>query len=471
MAKLIPSSLTGRLFLVSMLVILLFLPLAGLVLEQAYNNSLDRRLQEQLKIQAYSLMGLADEIEPGELWLPENLPDERFNQLGSGRYAQVTDSQGNSLWLSQSSLNIQLRDPIPNVLGELNIEDINPPGQFIFELLSLANDQLIETVRVTVIWEGPQESENIYTFVIAESLKPYLAEKQTFRDTLLFWLGGLGLFLLVVNAFALFWALRPLKKLADEIQQIEKGDIQILQTQYPTELNEVAKNLNVLINHEQQQRLRYRNTLQDLAHSLKTPLSVIQASLSNIENAQMKSLLAEHISRMNDIVSYQLQRAVSAGTSPIKQKVNVKASLEKIFEALDKVYRDNNITFQNQVAESCVFFGDENDLLEILGNLADNACKHGHSTVTVQASSNLQASQQTLQQAINIMIIDDGKGIPEALKKIVFQRGKRLDEDNEGQGIGLSVVSDIVASYKGCIDITTNDQQQNVIRVILPGVI
>ena len=340
MAQLIPSSLTGRLFLVSMLVILLFLPLAGLVLEQAYNNSLDRRLQEQLKIQTYSLMGLADEIEPGELWLPESLPDERFNQLGSGRYAQVTDSQGYSLWQSQSSLNIQLPNPIPSVHGEINIEDINPPGHFFFGRFSIANDQLIETVRVTVIWEGPEASENIYTFVIAESLKPYLAEKQTFRDTLLFWLGGLGLFLLVVNALALFWALRPLKKLANEIQQVEKGDINMLQTEYPSELNQVAKNLNLLINHEQQQRIRYRNTLQDLAHSLKTPLSVIQASLGQIENVTTKSLLAEHITRMNNIISYQLQRAVSAGTSPIKQKVNVRACLEKIFEALGKVYKD-----------------------------------------------------------------------------------------------------------------------------------
>ena len=298
MAKLMPSSLTGRLFLVSMLVILLFLPLAGLVLEQAYNKSIDRRLQEQLKIQAYGLMGLADELEPGVLWLPEALPDERFNQLGSGRYAEVTNSQGNSIWRSQSSLNIQLPNPVPNVFGEVNIEDINPPGQFVFNHINLTDEELIETVRVTVIWEGPHESEHIYTFLIAESLAPYLAEKQMFRDTLLFWLGGLGLFLLLVNALALIWALRPLKKLANEIQQIEKGDIKTLQTEYPTELNEVAKNLNLLINHEQQQRVRYRNTLQDLAHSLKTPLSVIQASLSKVDNQETKTLFSEHITRI-----------------------------------------------------------------------------------------------------------------------------------------------------------------------------
>jgi len=458
-----PSSLTGRLFLVSMLVILLFLPLAGLVLEQAYNKSIDRRLQEQLKIQAYGLMGLADELEPGVLWLPEALPDERFNQLGSGRYAEVTNSQGNSIWRSQSSLNIQLPNPVPNVFGEVNIEDINPPGQFVFNHINLTDEELIETVRVTVIWEGPHESEHIYTFLIAESLAPYLAEKQMFRDTLLFWLGGLGLFLLLVNALALIWALRPLKKLANEIQQIEKGDIKTLQTEYPTELNEVAKNLNLLINHEQQQRVRYRNTLQDLAHSLKTPLSVIQASLSKVDNQETKTLFSEHITRMNKIISYQLQRAVSAGTSPIKQKVNIKSSLEKVFTALKKVYVEKQISFDNQVDDTCLFFGDENDLLEILGNLCDNACKHGLSKVTVMSSS------LDSKQSIVLMIIDGGKGIPESLKEVIFQRGKRLDENNEGQGIGLSVVSDIVASYKGNIEITTNQQKENVIRVILPG--
>ena len=470
MAKLIPSSLTGRLFLVSMLVVMLFLPLAGLVLEQAFSNSLDMRLREQLKIQAYGLMGLADEIEPGQLWLPESLPDERFNQPESGRYAQVTDSQGNSLWQSQSSINIQFPNPIPNVPGEVNIEDINPPGQFIFERLLLPNEQLSETTRVTVIWEGPDKSENIYTFLVAESLSPYIAEKQIYRQTLLIWLGGLGVFLLTVNALALIWALRPLKRLAEEIRQVETGDAQLLETQYPTELHRVAYNLNALISHEQQQRSRYRNTLQDLAHSLKTPLSVMQTSLSKIENESIKILLSEHITRMSNIIGYQLQRAVSAGTSPIKQKVNVKNSLIKVFDALAKVYNDSNISFKNRVPDGCVFFGDENDLLEILGNLCDNACKYGHSMVIVEAHS-VVSEMAVLNDKFSLVVIDDGKGVPEKLQKIIFQRGKRLDENNEGQGIGLSVVNDIVASYKGTINISMDNKGLNTIQVNLPGIL
>jgi len=464
MAKLIPSSLTGRLFLVSMLVVLLFLPLAGLVLEQAYSNSIDRRVEEQLKIQVYGLMGLADELEPGTLWLPESLPDDRFNQLGSGRYAQVTDSQGNPLWQSQSSVNIQLPNPIPNVPGEVNIEDINPPGQFFFEHVSLTDKQIVATTRVTVIWEGPDNSENIYTFVVAESLSPYLAEKQTFRDTLLFWLGGLGIFLLAVDVLALLWALRPLKQLAAEIRLIETGSISQLKTQYPTELNRVTNNINALISHEQQQRSRYRNTLQDLAHSLKTPLSVLQTSLTKIDNYEVKNTLAEHITRMSNIVSYQLQRAVSAGASPIRQNVNVHTNLEKVLTALSKVYHDKNITFTNNITGSCIFYGDENDLLEILGNLCDNACKHGHSMVTVSAS---KVESET--DAIQLEVMDDGEGVPENLQQLIFQRGKRLDENNEGQGIGLSVVHDIVSSYKGSIDIVKTSKQLNSVRVILPG--
>ena len=446
-----------------MLVIILFLPLAGLVLEQAYSNSLDRRLQEQLKIQTYGLMGLAEEIEPGRLWLPESLPDDRFNQIGSGRYAQVTDSQGNALWQSRSSDNIQFPNPIPNVPGEVNIEDINPPGQFVFERL-IVTKQVMETTRVTVIWEGPENSENIYTFVVAESLSPYLAEKQMFRKTLLFWLGGLGAFLLAIDALALFWALKPLKRLAEEIRQVERGDSQLLETQYPVELNRVAKNLNALISHELKQRARYRNTLQDLAHSLKTPISVLQASLSKIDNSSVKLILAEHINRMNNIVTYQLQRAVSAGTSPIKQKVSVQTCLTKVFKALIKVYHDKDISFSNEVADSCIFYGDENDLLEILGNLCDNACKYGRSEVSVTA-----AQVENKDGLISISVIDNGRGVPEKLKLSIFQRGKRLDENNEGQGIGLSVVYDIVSSYKGSIEIINDEQDLNVVKVILPG--
>jgi len=446
-----------------MLVIMLFLPFAGFVLEKAYSNSLDKRLEEQLKIQAYGLMGLADEIEPGTLWLPESLPDERLNQLGSGRYAQVTDSQGNVIWRSQSSLNVQFPNPIPNVPGEINIEDINPPGEFFFERLTINQKHIIEATRVTVIWEGLNNSENIYTFLVAESLIPFIAEKKAFRETLLFWLGGLGIFLLSVDVLALLWALRPLKQLAEEIRQVESGEAEMLKTQYPTELNRVADNLNALIKHEKQQRGRYRNTLQDLAHSLKTPLSVLQGSLSRVENPEAKQSLADNISRMNNIVSYQLQRAVSAGANPIKQKVNVYDCLEKVFQALGKVYHEKKLVFNNTLSKTCTFFGDENDLLEILGNLCDNACKYGHSIVNVQSEAS------AIRGTLILQISDDGKGVPDELKQIIFERGRRLDEKNEGQGIGLFVVKDIVSSYKGNIDIVTNDAGYNTINVELPG--
>jgi len=463
MAKLIPSSLTGRLFVVSMLVIILFLPLAGLVLEKAYSNSLHMRLQEQLKVQVYGLMGLADELEPGSLWLPESLPDERFNQLGSGRYAQVTDSQGNTIWQSQSSLNIQFTNPIPDVPGEVNIEDINPPGQFFFERQRISEEEKIEATRITVIWEGADDSENIYTFLVAESLTPFTAERYAFRETLLLWIGGLAIFLLSVDVLALLWALHPLKQLAAEIRQVETGESEILETEYPTELNQVAKNLNALIGHEKQQRERYRNTLQDLAHSLKTPLSVLQGSLKNIEHKETKKNLTENISRMNNLISYQLQRAVSAGSNPIKQKVAIHLCLQKVFQALEKVYHDKNITFTSSVSQSSIFFGDENDLLEILGNLCDNACKYGKSKVIVEV---IIAPDD---KGIQLNIMDDGEGVPKALKQIIFERGKRLDEEHEGQGIGLFVVNDIVSSYKGSIDIFINQAGYNTVQVQLPG--
>jgi len=189
----------------------------------------------------------------------------------------------------------------------------------------------------------------------------------------------------------------------------------------------------------------------------------LQGSLSKIDNVEIKNIQAEHINRMNNIVSYQLQRAVSAGASPIKQKVNVRNCLGKVLNALAKVYHDKRIDFNNNVSDSCTFHGDENDLLEILGNLCDNACKYGQSKVIVEASSTNKHN------SICLSVIDNGKGIPEELQRIIFQRGKRLDENNEGQGIGLSVVNDIISSYKGSIDVSMNQQGLNSIQVTLPG--
>ena len=448
--------------LVASIVVVLFLPLAGLIIERAYTASLDSRLEEQLKIQTYSLMGLADELELGVLWLPEALPDERFNQLASGRYAQLFAENGETLWRSLSVASIELPERSDDSAGLMTDEQL---GQFQFKRIILSDDTPLQVAEVGIIWEGPGDVENVYTFQVSESLVPYYFEIEAFRQTLILWLGGLGALLLLVNLAAMFWALRPFQRLSEAIVAVESGEADYLDSDYPKELQQIADNINGLIVHERRQRKRYRNTLQDLAHSLKTPLSVLQSLIPEISNKALIEPMNEQSERMNRLISYQLQRAVISGSTPVKQRTALKAEVERLFQALAKVYLDKRIRFESDISEGCILFVEANDALEVIGNLCDNACKYGESMVRVNASMSDEANM------IAIDVIDNGPGIPTTLRESIFERGKRLDENNtEGQGIGLAVVQDIVTSYRG--EIAWPEQTSgHCVRLLLPGVI
>ena len=228
-------------------------------------------------------------------------------------------------------------------------------------------------------------------------------------------------------------------------------------------MQQISDNINGLIVHERRQRKRYRNTLQDLAHSLKTPLTVLQGLIPEVKSKGLEDSFTEQSERMSRLISYQLQRAVISGVTPVKQRTTLKPELDKLFLALEKVYVEKNITFEQKVPSDCIVYADPNDVLEVIGNLCDNACKYGNNLVRVCVQ---QAQEDNM---IAIDVIDNGEGIPHALRDAIFERGKRLDENNaEGQGIGLAVVQDIVTSYRGKIE-WPELSSGHCVRLILPG--
>ncbi|MDH5473160.1 MAG: ATP-binding protein, partial [Gammaproteobacteria bacterium] len=195
---------------------------------------------------------------------------------------------------------------------------------------------------------------------------------------------------------------------------------------------------------ERDQKLRYRNALGDLAHSLKTPLAILQAGLQS--DTESKDNLQQQIQRMNSIVEYQLQRAATAGITSSSQVINVKKILERINESLQKVYRDKSLKVDIQADESLHFKGDEGDLMELVGNLLDNAYKWSKHQISVIAS------QQD--GTLTIIILDDGPGIVANQVDDLLQRGKRADQSIDGHGIGLSIVRNILDAYQGNLTIT-----------------
>ena len=280
------------------------------------------------------------------------------------------------------------------------------------------------------------------TLHLIKDQKEFLLALSDFKQQLWSWLIALMLLFIVIQVAWLLWTLKPLKVLVNELTSIEQGTKNTLDGHYPLELQQVTSQLNTLLLTEQNQRKRYRNALSDLAHSLKNPLAVMQSEVSLSKDAQ------EQICVINNIIEHQLKRAKSAGESSWHLGVAVKPLLDKLIASLMKVYQERQLRFVVNVDKNTLFKGDEADLMEILGNLADNACKSAKLTVAVTVKVN--------HKKLTITVEDDGVGIESSQQQAILARGTRADTYQAGHGIGLAIVRDLVSSYQGKISITTS---------------
>ena len=237
------------------------------------------------------------------------------------------------------------------------------------------------------------------------------------------------------------WSLLPLQKIGLEVKAIEDRRQSGFEQEYPDEIAPLTENLNILLKREQFQRQRYRNAMDDLAHSLKTPLAVLTGlgDRESVDSAQLETL-REQTDRMNQIVSYQLQKATSVSDVRIARPVDLVQLIDRLMSALEKVYQEKGVRVERDLPPRMLLRMDEGDCLEVVGNLLDNAFKYGRRRIVLKGSA--QDDKSTL-----LTIEDDGDGLDEAEIEQILKRGTRLDEATEGQGIGLAVVADIVESY------------------------
>jgi two-component system sensor histidine kinase PhoQ len=239
--------------------------------------------------------------------------------------------------------------------------------------------------------------------------------------------------------------LRPLRRLERQVREVEAGERVRLNGAFPTELTGLAGNLNALIETERRRLVRYRNTLDDLAHSLKTPLAAMQSLLSETRvPAEASAALNRELERMDQRVSYQLRRARASGATGLGvEPVPVAPVIGDLVETLNKVYRDKRVVCRTDIGAGAAFQGDPGDLTEILGNLIDNAYKYcrGRAEVTARMDSG----------RLVITVADDGAGIEAGEARQLLERGARADETVPGQGIGLAVVRETVELYGGTL--------------------
>ena len=434
-------SIQTRLVISFSILLFVFLGLTGVVLDRAFRNSIEAGASERLQVQIYLLLAAA-EFSDDEFYFLEDLREPRFNQLNSGLYGFISRPSLGELWRSDSAEVFSLADS--QVLRQSVLVGENQFSKTMGE-----NSEEYFVLSYGVLWENGISE---YNFTVMENAAGYYSEILNFRTNLWSWLGGVAFLLLLIQFFLMRWGLSPLHRMARDLKQIETGEKNQLAGNYPQELQGVTKNLNVLIGTERKQQERYRTTMGDLAHSLKTPLAVIAGimqtlSVTKEESIEQLGVVEEQLGRMNQIVSYQLQRAVQSNQrSALAKQVPVKPVVEKVLNALAKVYKDKSVSVATQLDSKALFHGDERDLLEVLGNVLDNAFKYGRGEVRISIDS-----ESAEFQGLEIVIEDNGYGISEQKQEFVLQRGARADTLVQGQGIGLAVVTDIVSSYDGTI--------------------
>lgn len=436
-------SLNTRLLLAGTLVLAAFLGMTGLVLDNAFRHSAETALRDRLQGHVYALLAASDLDTRGVLSLPAELPDPRFSQIGSGLYAEVTETGGAPLWRSKSMLGQSLAFAAPPALGQREFAPIRTDS-----------GTPLYSLGFTVSWETHTGEERRYTYRVAENLRSHDDQVRGFRRSLWGWLGAAALLLLLAQGLILRWSLAPLRRVADDLRAIEAGLAQRLQGRYPRELRQLTDNLNGLLESADSHLKRYRDSLGNLAHSLKTPLAVLRGAVDGErDDAALRALAREQLEVVTRLVEYQLQRAAAAGRTPLAAPVAVRPVIEKIVAALAKVYVDKGVHTTLDIDAAATFHGDAGDLTEMLGNLLDNAFKWCRGQV--QVSAHQTAAAGALPAALEIRVDDDGPGIPETEKGRVLQRGARADESTPGHGLGLAMVQDTVALYRGELQLET----------------
>jgi signal transduction histidine kinase len=288
------------------------------------------------------------------------------------------------------------------------------------------------------------------SLVIAEELATM--DQQVNRFQLRFGLVNLALFVLLIIAqrFIVRYSLKPLGRMEQACRQLEMGKIKQIPTDVPAEVKPLANEVNRLIDVMQQRLLRSRNALGNLAHALKTPLALLSQLMeeknNGLDTGNRKQALSS-VSMIQSIIDRELKRARLAGPTSAGQVFHLNSEVPDMVGLLKKLYADRNLDYTITIGQDEIRFGDREDMLELFGNLLDNASKWATRRVHLTAE---------LDNELVITVEDDGPGIPASLQESLIMRGSRFDESKQGHGLGLSIIQDIVTQYGGNISFSTS---------------
>ena len=450
-----PNSLAFRLFASAAAWTLVVLPVTAFLLLSLYRQAVERNFDARLNVYLTSLVASTTAEGAKTPTPPANLGEPAFTIPFSGWYWQIkTLDAEQPLFISNSLLDQQLKLP--------SQEGVTPDQTLTRRAYAAGpQDQRLRVVEREIRPAGAQSTP--YSYAIAGDAAEIERDLAEFRMMLIAALGVLGLGLVVATLFQVRFGLAPLRAIRHDLAAIRSGDAERLEGELPTEIRPLQQELNALIQSNREIVDRARTHVGNLAHALKTPLSVI-TNEAREKDGPLAGKVIEQAELMRNQITHHLDRArVAARSGAIGDITDVDGVLNGLKRALDRIYEGRALELDVRSDAGLKFQGEKQDFEEMVGNLLDNACKWAKSRVWVTATRAGGASN------FEVLVDDNGAGLTEAERERAVKRGQRLDETKPGSGLGLSIVAELAHLYKGRFELEPSPQGGLRARLELPA--
>ncbi|MEQ5801146.1 HAMP domain-containing sensor histidine kinase [Halomonas sp. H10-9-1] len=436
-------SLASRLMLATLLILLVSLPLSGIALSRhvqaTATAAFDQRLESLLQVVA---AGLAwDDVE-GALVLQRDLGEPRFTRVFSGWYWQASDGGDHTL-TSRSLWDQRLATAAH---PEVTFRDL--PGPRDTPLRAIERDIRLAPLAAPL------------HVAVAISREPLDTEIARFNRLVVLSLAGLGVLLLATLALQVRWGLAPLRRLRADLRRVEDGEAEHLDTRLPEELARLAAAMNGVLERDRRLMAHARHAAGNLAHALKTPVSVLTTLADGIEEPR-RGRLREELARIDAAVRHHLARATAAGDAGLAPRIAVAAVLAPIVEGLGRLAERRGIALTVALPATLRLRLDPQDLQELAGNLLDNALRW--------ATGEVRLSGGEAADGVWLAVEDDGPGMDEAQRREALARGARLDEQRSQSGLGLAIVNELAELHGGELNLARSALGGLAARVWLPS--
>ena len=455
------NSLALRLFLSATAWAVVILLITGIVLSSLYRQAVERAFDRRLGVYLRTLVAdVASPEEAGEKF-PQSLGEPLFELPLSGWYWQVTRvDPGKSELRSSRSL---WDGGLPH-LQDYGIA-AGPDGSR-EGYVAGPGDQRLRLVERNI----DLGDEGHYLVAVAGDSAEISDETRSFDQALIITFSILAAVLLLTTTFQVRFGLAPLKRITDGLAAIRSGSAERLTGKFPEEIAPLARETNALIEANKEIVERARTHVGNLAHALKTPLSVMVNEATARGSELFAQKILEQADIMRDQVARHLERArLAARLTVVGSVTEVVPVVTALARTMEKIHRDKNLAIEVHADEQAQFHGERPDLEEMIGNLVDNACKWASSRVVIEVVRE-RPDPLNERQIVRIMVDDDGRGLSPSEREQVAKRGQRLDETKPGSGLGLSIVVELAALYGGSLTLGTAPEGGVRAELVLPAV-